>query len=253
MFGTFEEKRDAARTKRLALAAGAAVGLYLIAGGALVSLASGAKPPPPPKPVELTFRPPPPPPPPPPAAAPPPAPVPAVIPANVKVKRVAMAKPRPRPAPPKVIPIEKPPEADPATAEIELPEGPPAPPDAPEVVASLIPAPPAEEPGPAPAPPVRRGPIHLPEEAVPPEALDGNITPDYPAEARASGREGQVILKIVVGESGSVEKVELMRGEEPFASAALQAVRRWRYSPALVDGVPTAVYRIVKIPFRLRG
>ena len=39
----------------------------------------------------------------------------------------------------------------------------------------------------------------------------------------------------------------------PFVAAALAAVRTWHYSPALVDGQATAVFRIVKIPFRLRG
>jgi protein TonB len=34
--------------------------------------------------------------------------------------------------------------------------------------------------------------------------------------------------------------------------AAVAAVKSWRYAPALVSGQPTAVFRIVKIPFRLK-
>ncbi len=44
-----------------------------------------------------------------------------------------------------------------------------------------------------------------------------------------------------------------MRGEEPFVTAAVAVVKTWRYRPALVDGQPTAVFRIVKVPFRIRS
>jgi protein TonB len=78
------------------------------------------------------------------------------------------------------------------------------------------------------------------------------VPPRYPAAARAKGREGQVILKIVVSETGRVTRVQVLRGDEPFASAAVAAVKLWRYRPARVDGQATAVFRIVKVPFRLR-
>ena len=52
---------------------------------------------------------------------------------------------------------------------------------------------------------------------------------------------------------GTVGAVKVMKGDEPFVSAAVQAVKRWRYTPARVAGQPTAVYRIVKMPFRLKS
>jgi protein TonB len=42
-----------------------------------------------------------------------------------------------------------------------------------------------------------------------------------------------------------------MRGEEPFISAAVNAVRTWKYKPALYKGQPITVYRIIQIPFKL--
>lgn len=98
-----------------------------------------------------------------------------------------------------------------------------------------------------------REPINLPENATPPKALDSNAAPGFPEQARAAGLEGIVVLKIVVDSDGSVSSVTAMKGEEPFLSAAIAAVKAWRYSPALVAGVATPVFRIVKIPFRLRG
>jgi len=100
---------------------------------------------------------------------------------------------------------------------------------------------------------VKTGPIQLPENATPPRPLPGNTPPAYPEDARASGVEGEVYLKIVINEDGSVGDIEVKKGDEPFVSAAIAVVKAWKYSPALVDGKPTAVYRIIKVPFRLKG
>jgi TonB family protein len=56
-----------------------------------------------------------------------------------------------------------------------------------------------------------------------------------------------VILKVYILASGQVAKVELMRGDEPFASAALAAVKHWKYTPAMYKGHPISVYRIIQI------
>jgi protein TonB len=96
-------------------------------------------------------------------------------------------------------------------------------------------------------------PIHLPEAAVPPERLEIGSEPQYPEEARRAGREGLVILKIIIDEEGRVTEVDVLRGGEPFASAAVRAVRTWRYRPATLAGTPISIYRVVKVPFRLRS
>jgi len=60
-----------------------------------------------------------------------------------------------------------------------------------------------------------------------------------------------VILKVVINVDGSVGNIEVMRGEEPFASAAKEAVKKWRYEPARYKGQAITVYRIIQIPFKL--
>lgn len=52
---------------------------------------------------------------------------------------------------------------------------------------------------------------------------------DYPADAEGSA---QVVLQFVVDTDGSVRDVEVLVGDEPFASAAVDATRRWRFTPA---------------------
>ena len=95
------------------------------------------------------------------------------------------------------------------------------------------------------------GAIALPEDAVAPMPASSNAIPAYPQEARAAGRTGTVVLKVVILADGSVGDVQVLRGEEPFVGAALAAVKRWKYAPARYKGQPIAVYRIIQIPFKL--
>lgn len=95
------------------------------------------------------------------------------------------------------------------------------------------------------------GAVALPEDGVPPIPAASNAVPPYPQEARAAGKTGTVILKIVVLADGNVASVQVMRGDEPFVSAAVQTVKKWKYEPARFKGQPITVYRIIQIPFKL--
>jgi TonB family protein len=97
------------------------------------------------------------------------------------------------------------------------------------------------------------GAIALPENAVPPKPLKSNPIPQYPQQARAAGKTATVILKVVVLADGSVADAQVMRGDEPFASEALKTVKKWRYEPAMYKGQAITVYRVVRIPFKLRA
>ena len=97
------------------------------------------------------------------------------------------------------------------------------------------------------------GAIQLPEDAVAPKPISTNRIPAYPQQARADGKTGAVLLEIVVLADGTVANVKVVRGEEPFASAAVEAVKGWRYEPARYKGLPISVYRTFQVTFRLTG
>ena len=61
------------------------------------------------------------------------------------------------------------------------------------------------------------------------------------------------MLKAIVYADGTVGDVRVLQGDEPFVSAALAAVKSWRYEPARLNGQPIAVYREIRIPFKLTG
>jgi len=147
-------------------------------------------------------------------------------------------------------------ESDAALAEEEAPpeeEAEEAPEVAPAPVAPAPVAPAPVAPAPRPRPPRPSGPIQLPENATPPVPDGGNRPPAYPEAARSSGVEAIVIAKIVVSESGAVGAIEILRGHPAFDDAVRAALRTWRFTPAMVEGRPTAVYRIIRVPFRLNN
>ena len=97
------------------------------------------------------------------------------------------------------------------------------------------------------------GVMAVPEDADPPVPSSRNAKPVYPAEAIAAKQTGTVVLKVIVLADGSVGDIGVLRGEEPFVSAAVGAVKRWRYEPARWKGQAITVYRVVQIPFKMAG
>ena len=79
------------------------------------------------------------------------------------------------------------------------------------------------------------------------------VEPSYPEVPRRAGLGGRVTLRAVIAEDGSVESVEVYASTNPlFDEAAVDAVRKWRYRPALMGGRPVRVYFSVVVDFLVR-
>ena len=78
--------------------------------------------------------------------------------------------------------------------------------------------------------------------------------PSYPPEARAGGREGKVRVKVLIAENGTPGEVQLAEssGSTSLDEAALTALRRWRFQPALRNGQPVLAWVTVPVVFSLR-
>ncbi len=85
-----------------------------------------------------------------------------------------------------------------------------------------------------------------------PVAYGGNPKPVYPPLARERGLEGRVVLRAEVGADGSALSVTVAQssGHAILDRAARDAVQRWRFTPARVDGVPVAGAIDVPVVFR---
>jgi len=77
-----------------------------------------------------------------------------------------------------------------------------------------------------------------------------SVQPKYPVEARSGGAEGTVVLKEVVDENGKVEGVRLVEGNAALATAAIQAVKQWRYRPYVRDGKAQPFQTVVIVDFQ---
>ena len=67
-------------------------------------------------------------------------------------------------------------------------------------------------------------------------------TPEYPADAKAQGISGEVVLELDLSAEGTVLAARMVRpAGRGFDEAALAAGKRLRFSPAEIDGNPAAV------------
>lgn len=79
------------------------------------------------------------------------------------------------------------------------------------------------------------------------------VKPEYPADAKASGLEGTVVVRYVVDERGEVAEVRALKGPPELYAVCVAAVKAMRFKPALdADGHPVVVVRYLKFPFKLR-
>jgi bla regulator protein blaR1 len=107
-----------------------------------------------------------------------------------------------------------------------------------DVVATVVPPPPPAAPD---APPASvRGAQFAP------------VPPVYPSAAAKNHQSGSVVMKVLVGEDGKVKDAVVERSEPAgvFDEASLEAVRNWRFTPAMENGKPVEGWVRVPIDFQ---
>ena len=75
------------------------------------------------------------------------------------------------------------------------------------------------------------------------------VQPVYPAEARRLHVAGSVVIDAVVNVEGQVDELKLVSGDPLLSAAALDAVRKWEYSPYLLNGKPIPRQTRITISF----
>lgn len=110
-----------------------------------------------------------------------------------------------------------------------------------------------EEAPPAPAPPptAPEAPASSPSDRAP--VLVSSPAPRYPAQAWRRRESGTVRVRVDVGPDGVPTATSLVQGSgsRSLDKAALDAVRRWRFEPAMAAGRPTVASVVVPIEFNL--
>jgi protein TonB len=85
--------------------------------------------------------------------------------------------------------------------------------------------------------------------ALKPPQLISSVLPIYPAMARETGIEGDVVIDTTIDKTGKVTGTKVISGTAILRQAALDALRQWKYQPSLLNGEPVPVQMTVTIKF----
>jgi len=110
------------------------------------------------------------------------------------------------------------------------------------VAGSNLPPPPKA----APAAPIRVG-----GRVSAPRALS-TPQPVYPVLARSAKIQGDVTIDAVIDTEGNVVQMNAVSGHPLLIPAAMDALRRWKYQPTLLNDEPVSVALFVTIRFRMQ-
>src|ERR1022692_69413 len=82
-------------------------------------------------------------------------------------------------------------------------------------------------------------------------AVTSKVPPDYPSIARQLKIVGDVELEVIVTDSGTVEKVNILSGNPVLTRPASEALKKWKFAPFTTDGKAVKALVPVTLSFRM--
>jgi TonB family protein len=101
---------------------------------------------------------------------------------------------------------------------------------------------------------------HFVAGAVAPVPVGGRIAmpqrlsqaqPVYPVIAKQGKVQGVVEVSIVIDANGNVERAQVVKSIPQLDKAALDAVKKWKYAPTVINGAAVPVTMVVQVTFTL--
>ncbi|HYM77862.1 MAG TPA: energy transducer TonB [Candidatus Dormibacteraeota bacterium] len=78
------------------------------------------------------------------------------------------------------------------------------------------------------------------------------VAPVYPQLARQARIQGTVTLQAVIDKDGNIDNLQLISGHPMLATAAIEAVKQWKYKPYVLNGQAVAVDTQIQVNFSLQ-
>jgi TonB family protein len=82
--------------------------------------------------------------------------------------------------------------------------------------------------------------------------LVASVPPVYPPLAKNQHVSGNVLVDALIDANGKVTTMKVVSGPTLLHQAAMDALRQWKYQPAMLDGKPVSMHLTVTIQFRLQ-
>ncbi len=98
------------------------------------------------------------------------------------------------------------------------------------------------------------GRVHFGRNQALPLFVERQDYPEYPEWGRIRGYEDQVVVRYIIGKDGRVKELTVLEHPERkmFESAAVDAIKLWRFRPLLVDGEAREVVHELVVYFKLK-
>jgi protein TonB len=88
-------------------------------------------------------------------------------------------------------------------------------------------------------------------EVVAKQAAVEKIVPEYPTMAKQMRLGGRVEVEALIDTDGNVEKTQVVSGHALLSSAAVSALKRWKFTPFSADGKAHRAVTTITFDFKL--
>ena len=83
------------------------------------------------------------------------------------------------------------------------------------------------------------------------QVVSRSVEPDYPLLAKQMKVQGSVVLQALIGRDGNIEDLHVLSGPAILSSAAMQAVKQWRFRPYYLSGEPVETQARITVNFTI--
>jgi TonB family protein len=91
--------------------------------------------------------------------------------------------------------------------------------------------------------------MHLSPNAA--QVVSRSVEPSYPMLAKQMKVQGSVVLQALIGRNGAIEDLHVLSGPAILSSAAMQAVKQWRFRPYYLSGEPVETQARITVNFTI--
>jgi protein TonB len=95
-------------------------------------------------------------------------------------------------------------------------------------------------------------PPRLQKTSLDPAMLVHRVEPTYPPLAIQTHREGRVELRAIIATDGSIQSLQIVRGDLLFYQSAKDAVSQWRYKPTILNGQPVEIDTYITVVYTMK-